>query len=164
MNAPTARFLSICAALGFTDDAMEMAFALVTASGINNFGRDRRKAGIKEVAPEFAAWLEKVGCDVLYVGSDNPLRDYTAVLREFKKAQQQHSPTPLWLSRLPGSACDGKHNWRKDGQYEKMPAWLAEVVSIARHFACDAVDQNVAVIAPRNTREAIYQISQEEGQ
>lgn len=57
MNAPTARFFSVLAALEYSEDAAEMAYGLLVAPSQNNFGRDRRKAAIEVVAPQLSALL-----------------------------------------------------------------------------------------------------------
>lgn len=87
MNGPTARFFAVAHLIyGGNEDAVGVAYSTVISGGFSNFGRDRRMAALRMVAPDLAAALEFFHVDVLYVMADNPLIAYRAVREEVVRA------------------------------------------------------------------------------
>lgn len=144
MNKPTARFFSACLSLGYDDDAIRIAQALVASEGKMKgddmgFGRDRRWNALHKIAPSLAQSLEYTKCDIVYVHefSKGDIRRARAAWQEGLKA----GPKQAWISFLT--------------DMEEKKAY--EIIRVyAQDHLTDEVDKATAGIPlPRDAREAL---------
>jgi len=149
MNSPTAKFFAVAHVLFDGDeDAIGLAYSLVTSDGFTGFGRARRGEALSRVAPELAAALDENSVDIIYVHAKNPLAAYRAVAREAKKAREELNgvPVPEVCVTLRTELTT---SWPSD--------WRFHVWAIINRSMMDAVDRKTSCIPlPRDTREAIY--------
>lgn len=144
MNKPTARFFSACLSLGYDDDAIRIAQALVVAEGTTKddnmgFGRERRWGALRRISPELTDALEYTKCDIVYVheiGRSDIRRARAAWEKGLKEGPQQ-----AWIAFLT--------------DMEEKKAY--EIIRVfARDSLTDEVDKATAGMPlPRDTREAI---------
>mgnify|MGYP001170027353 FL=1 len=145
MNRPTARFLAACLRLGYDDDDIRLANALVVSDGAFHgepmgFGRDRRWDALRRIAPELAEALEHTGCDIIYVYEIS-----RADLRRARKAWEEglkEGPKAAWLAFL---------------NPETTPQTPLDIIrAFARDSLIDEGDRATAGLPlPRDTREAL---------
>lgn len=150
MNRPTARFLAACLRLGYDDDDIRLANALVVSDGVlkgepMGFGRARRWEALRRIAPELAGSLEYVACDVIYVHEIS-----RADLRKARKAWEEglkEGPKAAWLTFINPTT---------------SPQTPLDIIrAFARDSLTDDVDQATAgAPLPRDTREALVAMTE----
>lgn len=146
MNRPTAAFFCTVALLYERDeDAAGLAYSLATSVGFHGFGRTRREAALRRVAPDLADALQAVGVDIIYVHTDRPLAEYRAVLGELVTANawlDEHGSVPAVVAALARPT-----SWPTDG-------WRLAVWCVANRWRLDAADA-IGIAVPRAVREAL---------
>ena len=151
MNKPTAIFFAVVHYMYDGDkDAIGVAYDLVKSTGFTGFGRARRWAALKKVAPQLAEQLEKNSVDIIYIDTENPEATYRAVAREIRRAEKwldENGAVPAVCVYL-GTPKTYQDFW-PDG-------WRYYIWAVANAARIDDIDA-MPLPLPRDMREALME-------
>lgn len=161
MNRPTAIFFTVAHYLYQGDeDAVGLAYDLVRSTGLTGFGRERKWAALKKVAPSLASMLweaRNLGFDIIYVEAENPIKTYKRLKKEIEKAEawfSTHNPLP--------PICIFLHT----ASTEKWPVqtrWQYAIWAIVNLYHLNTIDRVTGGIPlPRDTREALFRTQEQD--